>query len=189
MYKQCHTEKSAQRQREIAYVMVELLQTHPLEEITVSQLCRQANIPRKTFYRYFDTKEDVLDFLAEWVYYYAKLVWKDRSTASLTVCVAMFRFWEERPDLLYALFGGKQVHSAYTVIVQQALKEELHSKNISDIREPKAAKHVFWISGFVGLVRYWLKCGMTQSCEEMGRLFYYLMTDPQSLLATDADFT
>jgi AcrR family transcriptional regulator len=182
MYKQCHTEKSAQRQLDIAGVMVELLQTDPLEEITVSQLCQRANIPRKTFYRYFDTKEDILAFLAERVYYYAKLSWEGHTTTELTTCVAMFRFWEEHSKLLYALFGGKWVSVAHTRIVQLALEEELHSEANTSTQELWAARHVFWISGFVGLMRYWIKDGMTQPSEEMGRLFYHLMTDPQAPL-------
>jgi AcrR family transcriptional regulator len=182
MYKQCHTEKSAQRQRDIAGVMVELLQTDPLEEVTVAQLCRRGGIPRKTFYRYFDTKEDILAFLADGVYYRVKLAWGEHTTTDLTTCVAMFRFWEERPELLYALFGGRQVSVTHTRIVQLTVEEELRKKTITSAQEPGAARHVFWISGFVGLLRYWIKDGMTQPSEEMGRLFYHLMTDPQAPL-------
>lgn len=61
MYKQCKTVKSAKRQREIAKSMVALMASTPYDDITVTALCEYLDMPRKSFYRYFDAKEDVLN--------------------------------------------------------------------------------------------------------------------------------
>ena len=61
MYKLCKTVKSAKRQREIAQAMVTLMASTPYDDITVTALCEHLDMPRKSFYRYFDAKEDVLN--------------------------------------------------------------------------------------------------------------------------------
>ena len=60
MYKICHTEESSRRQRELEAGLLEAIKNFPYEKITLTELCPQLNIPRKSFYRYFPTKEDCL---------------------------------------------------------------------------------------------------------------------------------
>ncbi len=45
--------------------MLELLETQPFEKITVSALCRQADIVRTTFYLHYDGLTEVLNELAD----------------------------------------------------------------------------------------------------------------------------
>ena len=60
MYKICHTEESSRRQRELEAGLLEAMKNLPYEKITLTDLCRQLDIPRKSFYRYFPAKEDCL---------------------------------------------------------------------------------------------------------------------------------
>lgn len=45
----------------ICDALIRLMQQHPYEEITVKQIALEAKLVRKTFYRNFDSKEDVLE--------------------------------------------------------------------------------------------------------------------------------
>ncbi len=63
MRKQQHNRTALQSQHIIADALVALLRRKPFPEITISELCREAAIGRKTFYRNFDEKEDVLDLI------------------------------------------------------------------------------------------------------------------------------
>ena len=60
MYKKCKTKFSRQRQKEILDSFVDMLNKTPLEKISVTGLCRHCGIPRKAFYRYFESLDDVL---------------------------------------------------------------------------------------------------------------------------------
>ena len=60
MYKICHTKESAQRQRELERGLLDALGRQPYDKITLTDLCRELQIPRKTFYRYFPVKDDCL---------------------------------------------------------------------------------------------------------------------------------
>lgn len=65
MSRQIKTERAAQQQHQICASLVRLMETVPYGEITVSRICAQAGIPRRTFYYYFDGKEDVLTLLIQ----------------------------------------------------------------------------------------------------------------------------
>ena len=56
MYKLCKTEQSAQRQRSLEEGLLPAMKTKRYEEITISDLCSQMEIPRKSFYRYFPAR-------------------------------------------------------------------------------------------------------------------------------------
>ena len=63
MYKLCKTEQSARRQRELEQGLLNAMCTHRYEEISVSDLCDQMGVPRKSFYRYFDGKDGAMQSL------------------------------------------------------------------------------------------------------------------------------
>ena len=60
MYKVCKTEKSIERQKLFQTTLLTMMMKHKYQDITVTSLCKEMEIPRKTFYRYFDALEDVL---------------------------------------------------------------------------------------------------------------------------------
>ena len=63
MTKICTKEKTAARQRWIENGLMELMQKCKFEDITATDLCRYLELPRRSFYRYFNDMEDVLDSL------------------------------------------------------------------------------------------------------------------------------
>ena len=65
MYKLCKTEQSARRQKEIEQALFNALSKKSYENITITELCENLGMPRKTFYRYFDSKDDALYALIE----------------------------------------------------------------------------------------------------------------------------
>lgn len=58
-----HTNKTAIRsQHMIADALLSLMERKRFQQITVTEICEEAAIGRKTFYRNFELKEDVIDF-------------------------------------------------------------------------------------------------------------------------------
>ena len=60
MYRFCKTEQSFQRQRELEQGLLSMMEHKRFEEISVSDLCDRMGIPRKSFYRYFSSKDGAL---------------------------------------------------------------------------------------------------------------------------------
>ena len=65
MAKQSQTEFARRRQALLEDSLLNLLETKRFSEITVKDICQEADIPRRTFYHYFECKEDVLDALVD----------------------------------------------------------------------------------------------------------------------------
>lgn len=61
-----HMGNMAITQNTIALQTKQLLRTKPIDKISVTTICENSGIDRKTFYRYFKDKYDVID----WIYYH-----------------------------------------------------------------------------------------------------------------------
>ena len=84
MYKQCNSEVTARRQRNLENCLLELMQTIAYEKIAVGDICAAANVPRGMFYRYFDSKKDALDALID--AYIEARPWIDRDRVYIGGC-------------------------------------------------------------------------------------------------------
>ena len=51
MYKKCQTERTAIRQQEMEQGLLRLMLKKHYDEISVTDLCQELQIPRKAFYR------------------------------------------------------------------------------------------------------------------------------------------
>ena len=65
MYKIQTNSLAIKSQNWIANALLKLMESHPYKDITVTQICEEANLVRKTFYRNFDSKEDILHFILD----------------------------------------------------------------------------------------------------------------------------
>lgn len=61
----CHTEYAAQKKTLLENSLLKLMELHQYQEITVTDICRESGIPRRTFYHYFEGKEGVLESVIE----------------------------------------------------------------------------------------------------------------------------
>ena len=60
MYKLCVTEKSAKNQVQLEEAFLRLALQRNYDDITISDICREAGLSRKVYYRLFEGKNDVL---------------------------------------------------------------------------------------------------------------------------------
>lgn len=58
----CSTEKAILMQQKVSQALHDMLKEMPYDKITVSELCDRAGLPRRSFYRYFSNKNDVLEY-------------------------------------------------------------------------------------------------------------------------------
>lgn len=107
MYKLCKTEQSMKRQRCIENCLFEILKEKKYEEITITELCDRMNMPRKAFYRYFDSKDDALSAMIDHsMSEYGGLSAKRSGAPKRSLSAELeeyFRFWYEKRELLSAL--------------------------------------------------------------------------------------
>ncbi|MBR3950102.1 MAG: TetR/AcrR family transcriptional regulator [Oscillospiraceae bacterium] len=170
MYKICHTEESSRRQRELETGLLEAMKTLPYEKITLTELCRQLNIPRKSFYRYFPTKEDCLLALIDHTLAdcndMALKGWNGSGNLDEHMYLRFFRFWREHRGFLDAVREnglGYLLLERTTVIVDR-MKETAEPTSFA-----RDQVEYFIAYGLMTTVLRWHHYGFQSSPEEMAK--------------------
>lgn len=158
MYKLCKTEQSAKRQREFELVLLRLMEQKEYTKITITDLCKEMNAPRKAFYRYFDWIDDVLDALLDYEYLESK---KSEGRQSME---DFFLYWSKKKTLLDLLekygLSPRLISRAGQMILLNTLDS---AKNLS----VEEMQKISFSSAEVTMMVLWHHNGMKQSPREM----------------------
>lgn len=104
--------------RALAEGMKELLRQETIEKITVEEVCEKSEISRRSFYRYFIDKYDVVSWIVDREYYDHLEVTKEKS------------LWELYPSFLQYLFENREwIRNALPYQGQNSLREHLFRRN------------------------------------------------------------
>ena len=184
MYKLCKTEQSATRQRKLEQGLLEALKTMRFDEISISDLCDRLQIPRKSFYRYFGSKDGALQALID----HTLMEFEDysvqyRQGKTRTIHLDMesfFQFWLEKRDLLDALS-----HSGISaVLVNRAVVFALTDDVLpvrfmpDDCREMQNHVIMFCVCGLMSMALNWHDNGYHQTAAEMARVAVRMISVP-----------
>lgn len=176
MYKICHTEESSSRQRELEHGLLKALGEQPYEKITLTELCRELQLPRKTFYRYFPTKDDCLlamiDHTLSDCNNAALTGWEgDRELKQIDL-ERFFAYWRDQEAFLNAVRdnGFRYLLLDRTTVIVDAMKE-------NDPPNAFARDQVeyFIAHGLMATVLRWHHFGFQSTPEEMAQEFAPLM--------------
>jgi len=183
VYKLCKTEQSAARQRKIEETLLELMSTRRYEEITVSDLCKRMCIPRKSFYRYFGGKDDVLyglldRRLMEYETGCTGTVSREQPGIVLNLNW-FFEFWLTQKDLLDAL----QKSQISGILVDRAVQNSQRAEVFEYAPESFSQADVemttaFMVCGLMSIVLRWHQEGYLRSSQEMAQTAYKMLNRP-----------
>ena len=179
MYKQCATEESAQRQRQLEQCLLELMLLTDLHQITISDICDRAGISRKSFYRYFGSKEDCLYALIDHAIMDGASFYLPNHTDRTGAWISaerFFRYWKEQATLMDALKkNGLAIQLMERMILY--ISQEEHDLGIlfpphhNDTRE----QILFYCTGIMTLVVDWHASGYQKSVLQMSKILTNLI--------------
>lgn len=179
MYKHCTTEESAQRQRELESCLLELLADTPYAGITVGMICEQAGLSRKSFYRYFDSKDSCLFALLDHTIMDGFAYYAPDSQApldDLSFCIRFFEYWQRQTPLLDALEKNGQSLHLLQRMVRYILEEEPEYARYMGIPQDFLMEHiVYTVGGLMGLLLTWHHEGYQRTAEQMGHVLHRLI--------------
>lgn len=176
MYKICHTETSSQRQRELEAGLLNALEKLPYEKITLTELCHRLNIPRKSFYRYFPTKEDCLLALIDHTLSDCNDIalkgWGGSGNLDMAVQLRFFHFWKQRSIFLDAIRdnGLQSLLLDRTTVIVDRMKENSAQESFAQNQVKYFVAH-----GLMSTVLRWHQYGFQSSPEEMAEVFGNLL--------------
>ena len=138
---------------------LELLATRPVSDITVIEICENAGVSRKTFYKYYSDQFALLagmqeDLIAD---YRDRLAGQDANI--FQIAPALIRFVDANRVLMKAIFSNRGEGNAIDFIQDDLFaryRTDWETANPTMAPENVEALFYFVVSGLVGLVRHWL---------------------------------
>ena len=184
MYKLCKTEQSAKRQRDIESCLFDLIKQKRYEDVTITELCEQMNMPRKAFYRYFDSKDDALYALIDHSMSDYSGFSVDRSGETVRSLTAeleeYFKFWYEKRDFLSALdrsgLMGSLIERTINYPVNDRVSMAKFLPDEDEMTREKVLKFAF--SGLVYTMIGWYREGFKSSTREMAKIACRMFREP-----------
>lgn len=172
----------------------DLLQTKPLQKITVTEIAQNAGFARHTFYNHYETKEDILDTLIDsvldsffsglekWDFYQAD------PEEELNMYRSFFQVWRDNPEIVWILNNIdidlqliERLKNYFTKFYYERVTREIPSAEI------ELAKYMIHFNAYtlIGLMKPWIKDGMRYSPEIMAGLLMHLTSASQKKKAVE----
>ena len=184
MYKLCKTEHSAARQRELERGLLAAMLVQPYDEISVSDLCDQMNIPRKSFYRYFSGKQGALYALVDHTFL-------EYETFSITgsgreprthqrELETYFHFWKQQKPLLDAL-SRNELNGVLAIRAVNHAIFDLGIPNRILMQDSELSKEyamTFMVTGLMAIILKWYETGFAMSETELAVIATELVSKP-----------
>lgn len=160
-----------QSQRWIRKVLLDLMENTEYDKITVTEICRRAELDRRTFYRNFDSKNDVLEqyinLLSE---EYIKSFAGIDSTSRHAAAKFFFEFWGQHSDFIRNI----KISGLSDFIFKRFEKFTREHREFligSDIRKlPEEYVFAYRIGGFWNVMLQWADKEERLSPDEMASI-------------------
>ena len=176
MYRKCVTEASARHQRQTEQALLTLMGRMAYEDISVTELCREAGITRRVFYHLFNNKYGALVAMIDHAILDIESYRPDMQWETLR----SFLYWKDQEKLLDALRSNKLDGLLLERMIECVMSEGFDVRYWLSIRggEEETDVVVFCLTGFMGLIYRWYYSGFRETPEEMAALLERIITHP-----------
>lgn len=184
MYKLCKTEQSAARQRELEQGLLQVMSTSRYEDINVSGLCQKMGIPRKSFYRYFSSKDGALHALIDHTLMEYEIFGASRPIKSGRTLhgdlKGFFEFWIRHEKLLSALARSSMSGVLIERSINYATSETVFPNRFVPGGDRDMRRHVvrFAVCGLMTMMIQWHHDGYQETASDMAVVAARLLTQP-----------
>ena len=158
-------QKKTYVKKQITLALLELLKEKAIDEISISELTKKAQVGRVSLYRNYQTKEDILKeesdrLIKEW----GKLYESNPDSSPQTLFPSLFDFYKQHKDFYTILY-----HAGMSTIIQETIIRTIQIT--PEMENIEAYIKSFWAYGIYGWLIEWMKRGMPESGDELYQLF------------------
>lgn len=184
LIKHPRTQSALDRQAHLEQTLLELLRSIPYHRITVADICRIAQIPRRTFYHYFDSKDAVLKSLIENIIQRCSIqVMIDfhGSYESLRESLARnFCYWMSEGRVILEVLLDNNLEGELVAYCLKWLRTEniqiSHRPGLSDKQIEIAT--TAGVASFFSILHYWRSNNYQETPEEMAEYTAWFLARP-----------
>ena len=172
---------SVQSKEWIMTSLLELLLEKPYNQITITEIAFKAQLARRTFYRNFDSKEDVLNlYIQKLCSEYIELLEEEKTITVYNIAKVYFTFWNrhldflilmEKNNLLYMIL---QKYNQYLPMIHQKFKRNKEQHQDNHILEYVLT---FSAGGFWNTLIKWVHEGAKETPDQMANLVDMIIND------------
>lgn len=162
MYHKQVNKTAVQSQHMITDALFSLMKRKPFQQITVTEICDEAAIGRKTFYRNFDMKEDVVEFRLDILCAQYK-----EEIMGMTLVEQLrhhMQFVKDHADVFIMLYlsGVQQmVRDKFAILLPDTMPKWTDDPVEQEYRSQ------YIIAGVEAVERVWVERGFTESIDEV----------------------
>ncbi len=153
-----------QSKRKIVQALLTIMKQYGYKEITVTQIAQEAQLSRKTFYRLFTGKDEILTLFFEELFQECFARIKAQNIQHYwDVVQVFFDFWEERKDLLFLLQKNGLLPRVFEQSYQYSMQvfEFVRSKELAvSYALPLPYMLAYSVGGMHSMLLKWLEKGM-----------------------------
>lgn len=160
-----------QSKQKMAAALLEIMKQYDYKEITVTQITQEARLSRKTFYRLFSDKDDILKLLFEGLFQECFTQIRAQQVQHYwDVVQVFFDFWETRKDLLTLLQKNNLLLRVFEQSYQYSTQifEFVRSKEIAaSYALPLPYLLAYSVGGMHSMLVKWVEKGMEIPSSEL----------------------
>ena len=159
--------------------LFELMEKKPIEKITITELCKNADINRTTFYAHYSDQYDLLSKIENETISWAKeaianLTIKNDKHENISMLEEIFQYIVENSKNLKILMSERgdinfQKHIFTIIYSECGISFSPAGYENSNIRDEY---FIFVVNGSIGLLQHWLKSDMIKTAREMAEIIY-----------------
>ena len=158
-------EKNSYVKKQITIALLSLLKEKSISDISISELTQRAQIGRVSFYRNYQTKEDILKdesdrLIKEWGHLYET----NPESSPETLFPSLFDFYREHKEFYTILYQAGMA----SVMLETILDTIQITGEMANL---EAYMKSFWAYGIYGWMIEWVKRGMPESGSGLIALF------------------
>lgn len=151
--------------------LIKLMDQKDFKDIKISEIAQKAGVSRMTYYRTYDSKEDILiQYFEDQSQQVALAVAEHPEYNAEEIFCLFFSFFKEQAHLMEYLYKAgllKEVMQRFTAFVSDAY-EKSDSHLLSESHKPYEV--CFISGGLFLLLLHWIERGLIEAPEEMARM-------------------
>ncbi|WMJ90342.1 TetR/AcrR family transcriptional regulator [Anaerocolumna sp. MB42-C2] len=149
--------------------LLKLMETNDYLMITVTQICQEAELSRRTFYRLYETKEDIIkEYMHSLTEDFMNTVAEAIPLHYTEVAMMYFEFWKQHEVFLKLLKKNKMLDLIYRIEGEMApllFRKVKPEVNLDD--ETLLLLLAYSLGGLNGMLIQWVEAGMKMSSDQL----------------------
>lgn len=156
-----------QSKESIRKALIKAMQDSPYEEITIKHILIEAGVTRRTFYRNFDNKDDVLNSYLDEIAsaFISVFLDRDNFTTPKNLCDSFMKIITEYKEVLYVLTSHGMESLLFYKVDSQVLNNHTLFPNTNSEKTPFSVeeyKQIYKIGGTLNVLFSWVFHGQNE---------------------------